>query len=326
MEKLYTVVLDTLGSDKGPGMVAEGAALALEKFPDLKLVLVGDEAFLREEMAKHGSDEKRLAYINATDVITNYDNPGTAIFTKRESSLVKALEALSQNDDYLGLVNAGSTGALLAGSLRYLATPDMKRPALAAVLPAENGGFTALVDTGATIDCTPTQLVQFAHLGKEFMKNLYGVENARIGILSNGKEEGKGNKLVKEAYQLLKAEADLNFVGNIEGNNALSGDCDVLVCDGFAGNQILKCTEGIARRIIKDIVILSKKTGDESLMKVVGHLMKLYDFNSLGGGVILGVRKPVVKAHGAANSQSIVSTIGIVVNLVKKENIYNEIH
>ncbi len=326
MEKLYTVVLDTLGSDKGPAMIAEGAAQALDKFPDLKLVLVGDEAFLREEMAKHGSDENRLAYINATDVITNYDNPGTAIFTKRESSLVKALEAVSQNDDYLGLVNAGSTGALLAGSLRYLATPDMKRPALAAVLPAENGGFTALVDTGATIDCTPSQLVHFAYLGKEFMNNLYGVENARIGILSNGKEEGKGNKLVKEAYQLLKAADDLNFVGNIEGNNALSGDCDVLVCDGFAGNQILKCTEGIARRIIKDIVILSKKTGDESLMKVVGHLMKLYDFNSLGGGVILGVKKPVVKAHGAANSQSIVSTVGIVMNLVKKENIYNEIH
>lgn len=326
MEKLFTVVLDTLGSDKGPSMVAEGAALALNKFPDLKLVLVGDEAFLKEEMAKHGADSERLAYINATDVITNYDNPGMAIFTKRESSLVKALEAVAENEDYLGLVNAGSTGALLAGSLRYLATPDMKRPALAAVLPSENGGFTAIVDTGATIDCTPAQLVHFAHLGKEFMGNLYGVENAKIGILSNGREEGKGNKLVKEAYQLLKADESLNFVGNIEGTNALSGDCDVLVCDGFAGNQILKCTEGIARRIIKDIVILSKKTGDESLMKVVGHLMKIYDFNSLGGGVILGVRKPVVKAHGAANAQSIVSTVGIVLNLAKKENIYREIH
>ena len=321
MNKYYTVVLDTEGSDKGPAMVAEGAALSLEKYPELKLVLVGNESALRAEMEKRGADADRLSYINATEVITNYDNPSVALFTKRDSSLVKALEAVSTNDEYVGMVNAGSTGALLAGSLRYLATPDMKRPALAAVLPAESGGFTALVDTGATIDCTPAQLVHFAHLGKEFIKTLYGVENPRIGILSNGKEEGKGNKLVKEAYQLLKAERELNFVGNIEGTNALSGDCDVLVCDGFAGNQILKCTEGIARRIIKDIVVFSKKTGDESVMRVVGHLMKLYDFNSLGGGVVLGVRKPVVKAHGAANEQSIVSTVGIVLNLAKNKKI-----
>ena len=202
----------------------------------------------------------------------------------------------------------------------------MKRPALAAVLPAETGGFTAIVDTGATIDCNAAQLLHFAYLGKEFMQTLYGIEDPKIGILSNGKEEGKGNKVVKEAYQLIKAAEDLSFVGNIEGNGALSGECDVLVCDGFAGNQILKCTEGIARRLIKDIVVYSKKTGDESLMKLVGHLMKLYDFNSLGGGVVLGVRKPVVKAHGAANEVSIVSTVGIVLNLAKNKNIFDKIH
>lgn len=321
----YKVVIDTKGSDKGPEMVAEGVALALQRFPDLFAVLSGDEEYLRAEMSKHGADESRIEYINAPDVITNYDNPGMAIFTKRDSSLVKALEAVAENDEYLGLVNAGSTGALLAGSLRYLATPDMQRPALCAVLPAENGGFTALVDTGATVDCSPAQLLHFAHLGRDHMRTLYGIESPKIGILSNGKEEGKGNKLVKEAYQLLKADETLNFVGNIEGTNALSGDCDVLVCDGFAGNQILKCTEGTARRIITDIVKLSKKTGDESLMKVVGHLMKLYDFNSLGGGVILGVKKPVIKAHGAANATSIMNTINIVLNLVKKENMYKNI-
>ena len=325
MDRAYKVVVDTKGSDKGPAMVAEGAAMALAKFPDLFVVLSGDEDFLKEEMKKHGADESRISYINAPDAITNYDNPGMAVFTKKESSLVKALEALANNDDYVGLVNAGSTGALLAGSLRYLSTPDMQRPALAAVLPAENGAFTAIVDTGASVDCTPAQLLHFARLGKEYMQRLYGIENPKIGILSNGKEEGKGNKLVKEAYQLIKADGSFNFVGNIEGTNALSGECDVLVCDGFSGNQILKCTEGTARRIITDIVKLSKKTGDESLMKVVGYLMRLYDFNSLGGGVILGVRKPVIKAHGAANSQSIVSTISIALNLAKNENMYQSI-
>lgn len=323
--EFYKVVVDTKGSDKGPEMVAEGVALALERFPDLIVVLSGDEEYLRAEMAKRGADESRIEYINAPDVITNYDNPGMAIFTKRDSSLVKALEALAEKDDYLGLINAGSTGALLAGSLRYLATPDMQRPALCATLPAENGGFTSIVDTGATVDCSAAQLLHFAHLGRDHMRALYGIENPKIGILSNGKEEGKGNKVVKEAYQLIKADETLNFVGNIEGTNALSGDCDVLVCDGFAGNQILKCTEGTARRIITDIVKLSKKTGDESLMKVVGHLMKLYDFNSLGGGVVLGVKKPVIKAHGAANAQSITNSISIMLNLVKKENVYKNV-
>ncbi len=326
MERYYTVVLDTEGSDKGPLMICKGASLALEKFPDLKLVLVGNEEALRRNMEELSADGERISYINSTEVITNYDVPSVALFTKRDASLVRALEAVSANDEYCGLVNAGSTGALLAGSLRYLATPDMKRPALAAVLPAENGGFTALVDTGATIDCTPLQLLQFAYLGRDFMRDMYGIENARIGILSNGKEEGKGNKLVKEAYQLIKAEPTLNFVGNIEGTNALSGDCDVLVCDGFAGNQILKCTEGIARRIITDIVKYSKRTGDAGAMNIVGHLMKLYDFNSLGGGIVLGVRKPVVKAHGAANEVSIQSTIGIVLNLAKNRSVFEEIH
>ena len=322
MEKYYTVVLDTLGSDKGPEMAAKGAALALEKYPELKIVLSGDELFLREKMKENGADESRISYIHAPDAITNYDNPATAIFSKRESSLVKGLEAVAQNDDYIGFVNTGSTGALLAGSLRYLATPDMKRPALCAVLPAENGGFTALVDTGATVDCNAQQLLHFAYLGQDFIKTLYGIEEPRVGILSNGKEEGKGNKVVKEAYQLIKESGDFNFVGNIEANYALCGECDVLVCDGFAGNQVLKATEGIAKRIIKDIVKYSKKTGDESLMNVVGYLMKLYDFNSLGGGVVLGVRKPVIKAHGAANETTIVSSLGMVLNLAKNKQVY----
>ncbi len=320
MEKYYTVIIDTQGSDNGPETIARGAAFALDKYPDLKLVLVGVESELRTYM--NAADANRVSYINATDVITNYDNPAMAVFTKKESSLVKALEALAERDDCIGLVNAGSTGALLAGSLRYLATEDLQRPALAAVMPAESGGYTCLVDTGATVDCTPTQLVHFAHLGKKFMQDMYGVQNPRIGLLSNGKEESKGNKLVKEAHLLLKADEELNFVGNIEGNIALSGECDVLVCDGFAGNQILKNTEGVAKRIIKDIVRYAKKTGNDGVMPLVSHLMSLYDFNSLGGGIILGTRKPIIKAHGAANEQSIISTVAMLLNLAKNKTVF----
>jgi glycerol-3-phosphate acyltransferase PlsX len=195
------------------------------------------------------------------------------------------------------------------------------RPALAAVLPAEKGGFICLVDTGATIDCGASTLVHFAKLGSEFMRDMYKIESPRVGLLSNGKEETKGNKVVKEAHGLLK-ESELNFVGNIEGTNALSGDCDVLVCDGFAGNQVLKVTEGTARRIITDIVKLAKKTGKEEYMALVGHLMELYDFNSLGGGIILGIAKPVIKAHGASNEKSIMNVTDMILNLAENKEAF----
>src|SRR5574344_1695541 len=301
MAKTYTIVIDTLGSDKGPEMIISGAIKALQQFEQLAVCLVGDEKLISEKIASSGIDGSRVKIIPATDVITNYDHPVMAIQSKPNSSLVKALEELSGNAACVGMVNAGSTGALLVGSLRYLSRPERIRPALAAVLPAANGGFTCLVDTGANIDCTSDQLVQFAHLGSEFMTNLYKIEKPRIGLLSNGAEESKGNKLVKETHQLLKADNALNFVGNIEGTNALSGDCDVLVCDGFAGNQVLKNSEGIARRIITDIVTYGKKKGDAKIMELVNYLMGIYDFNSLGGGIVLGVTKPVIKAHGAAN-------------------------
>ena len=319
MEKRYTVVIDTLGCDGGAEVILRGAVNALAEYPELALVLTGDRDVMSTFLENSGADMSRITLVHAPDVITNYDNPSVAIFTKRDSSLVKALETLAAEDDCIGLINAGSTGALLAGSLRYLATPDMQRPALASLIPAEQGGYVCIVDTGATIDCTPAQMLHFARLGNRFMSDMYGIESPKIGLLSNGREEGKGNKLVKEAYALLNDAEDLNFVGNIEGSNSVSGDCDVLVCDGFAGNLILKNTEGIAKRLIKDIVKYSKKTGDEGAMRIVGHLIKKYDFNSLGGAIVLGVRKPIIKAHGAANEQTVVSTTGILLNLAKNK-------
>lgn len=330
MEKQYTIVIDTAGSDKGPEMIVTGAFKALEQFPQLKVCLVGDEGTISAKIKELNAvckdtgriDPSRVEIVNAPEVITNYDHPVMAIQSKPNSSLVKALETLRDRNDCAGMVNAGSTGALLVGAVRYLSLPERIRPALAAVLPAANGGFTCLVDTGANVDATSDQLVQFAHLGSEFMTNLYKIAKPRVGLLSNGAEASKGNRLVKETHQLLKAEANLNFVGNIEGTNALSGDCDVLVCDGFAGNQVLKNSEGIARRIITDIVKYSKKTGDAKLMELVNYLMGIYDFNSLGGGIILGITKPVIKAHGAANEQSIVSTVKMLLNLAENKTVY----
>lgn len=318
----YRIAIDTMGSDKGPETIIEGAVKALDNHPELGVVLFGDKEIIDRKLADVSCDSSRIEVVGTTEIITNYDNPMEAIFRKTDSSLVKALIALSEREDVVGLINAGSTGALLAGSLRYVPAKELKRPALAAILPAEKGGYTCLVDTGANIDCTAAQLVSFAHMGSDFMKVYYRIENPRIGLLSNGAEETKGNKLVKETHALLKEEKNLNFIGNVEGTNALSGDCDVLVADGFSGNQVLKNSEGIAKRIITDIVKYAKATNNPEIMKLVAHLMSIYDFNSLGGGIILGVGKPIIKAHGAANSDSIKNTSAMLLNLVKNRDIF----
>lgn len=324
MNKTYKIAIDTKGADKGAGMIIKGAVMALAKYDDLSVVLVGDSDVIKAECEKLSAPIDRIEILEAPGEITNYDSPAVALFEKTDSSLVRALEAVAERDDITGLINAGSTGALIAGSMRYLSRKDRVRPALAAVLPAENGGFTCLVDTGATIDCPASTLLHFARLGRDFMKELYRIEEPRVGLLSNGKESSKGNKVVKEAHVLLAETEDINFVGNVEGNGALSGECDVLVCDGFAGNQVLKVSEGIARRIITDIVKFSKKTSDPGLMRVVEYLMGIYDFNSLGGGIILGTAKPVIKAHGAANENSIVNTAGILLNLAQNKEIFDK--
>lgn len=319
----YKVVIDVMGSDNGPEVLVEGAVAALGEHEDIGIILVGDENIIKDKLATLEHDASRVEVIHASEVVTNYDNPMEAIFKKMDSSLVRSLILAAEREDTVGVVCASSTGALLAGSLRYLPAKQLKRPALAAILPAEKGGFVCLVDTGANIDCNSRQLVDFAHMGAEFMQKFYGIASPRIGLLSNGAEPTKGNKLVKETHALLAADAELNFVGNIEGNNALTGDCDVLVCDGFAGNQVFKNSEGIARRLITDIVRYAKKNQNPEIMKLVYHLMGMYDFSALGGGIILGVAKPVIKARGSANADSIRNISSMLLNMTKNQDLYN---
>ena len=319
---MIKIAIDTLGNDKGPEVIVEGAVMALQANDDLSVVLYGDQAVIEAKLAELTYDAARLEVVHAPDAVTNYDNPMQAIFQKPDASIVKGLQELGKREDLFGLVSAGSTGALIAGALRFVPAKQLKRPALAAILPAAKGGYTCLVDTGANIDCTASQLVDFAHMGSDLMKQYYNVENPRVGLLSNGAEETKGNKLVKETHQLLKVEEGLNFVGNIEGTNALSGDCDVLVAEGFAGNQVLKNSEGIARRIITDVMVYGKKTGNPEIMKLVQYLLGVYDFNALGGAILLGVGKPVVKARGSANADSIKNTSEILLNMAQNRDIF----
>ena len=326
MTELYRIVVDTKGADKGPAVIVGGVKAALDKYENLAVLLAGDTDVITAECERCGVDMSRVEILEAPEGVTNYDSPAAALFEKPNSSLVLGMSALRDRDDLVGFVGAGNTGALIAGSMRFLAGRNRVRPALAAVLPAEAGGFTCLVDTGATVDCDAGTLHHFARLGTDFMKKMYGIENPRVGLLSNGTEETKGNKVVKEAHAAIKADELLNFIGNVEGNKALSGVCDVLVCDGFAGNQVLKVTEGTARRMLTDIVKYAKKTGSEEAMKLFGYLMQTYDIASLGGGIILGAVKPVVKAHGACDEKAIVSTLGMVLNMAQNKKIYESTH
>lgn len=319
----YKILLDTKGSDKGAATMVEGAAAALKEIPELSIALCGDGEWLAETVNNMGLDGGRVEIINAPGEITNYDDPASAIFSKTDSSMLVGLSALGERDDIVGMLTAGNTGVLIGASVRYISAKDRVRPALAAVLPAANGSFTCLVDAGATVDCTPAMLLHFAKLGTDLMRNMYAIESPRVGLLSNGAEPTKGNKLVKETHLLLKDAEDLNFVGNVEGNTALSGVCDVLVCDGFAGNQILKVTEGTAARIITDIVKYAKKKELPAVMELAGHLMAVYDISSLGGGILLGCKRPVIKLRGSAEASAVVNTARMLVNIAKNKAVFD---
>ena len=321
---MVKIVIDTKGGDNGASVLIKGAAQALEKFENLSVMLVGDEEAIAKECKELDMPPERVEIVNAPGEITNFDNPADALFHKTDSSMLTALDLMSKREDLFGLLTTGNTGVLLTGAMKYLSLKERVRPALAAVLPAQNGSFTCLVDTGATIDCTSAMLHHFAKLGSQFMHDMYGIENPKIGLLSNGAEPTKGNKVVKETHQILAADETLNFVGNIEGHNALSGACDVLVCDGFAGNQVLKVTEGTAKRIITDIVKYAKRTQSKEIQTLVYHLMSVYDIGSLGGGNILGVSKPIIKLRGNAGDTAVVNTSEMLLNMAQNKAVFDK--
>ena len=320
---MYKIIIDTKGSDKGPGVIVAGACQALDRFDNLEIVLVGDRDYILDELKKLNAPLDRIEVIDAPDEINNYDNPMAAVFQKPNSSLIVALETYSKRDDICGMMNSGSTGALLTGCMRFLAGEKRVRPAMGAVMFTSDGKLTCMVDSGAVFDCSAETLLHYAHLGSELMSKMYGIEKPRVALLSNGSEPTKGNKVTKETHQLL-LQSDLNFIGNVEGNTALSGICDVLVCDGFAGNLVLKVTEGTAKRILTDIARYAKATGSKEAMNIFNHLLKSYDIASLGGGIILGISKTVIKTRGTADERTIVSTAEMLLNMAQNKEVFDK--
>ena len=331
VNKVYTIyrimkiLLDAFGGDYAPAEMVKGAVMAVQNDSEVEVVLVGNEDAIKAELAPVYTGDK-ISIINADEVIGCDEVPTVAIRQKPNSSMVVALNALRKNDEYVGMVSSGSTGALLTGA--YLIVRRIKgiqRPALCPILPTIKGGKVILCDAGANADCKAEMLCDFALMADKYATIMNGVTNPKIAILSNGAEEGKGNEMTKAAYSMLKEMKGINFVGNIEARDIISGDVDIVVADGFSGNVALKATEGMAMgmlALIKDGIMnggVKAKLGYVMLKKVFKDVKHTLDYNENGGAMFIGVEKVVVKAHGSAKAKSIANSIIQAKDLAKRD-------
>lgn len=305
------IAVDVMGGDHSPKERICGAINALSKI-QVDLTLVGDQEIIEKELVLHEFDKQRVDILHAPEIIGGEEQPVKAIKTKKDSSIVVGLEEL-RHKAHDCFISAGSTGALLAGSLLKVGRiKGIGRPAICSVYPTTKG-MALVLDVGANADCRPTNLRDFALMGRIYAQGVLGIENPRVGLVNIGHEEGKGNSLVKEAFPLIK-ESEENFVGNIEARDISHGIADVIVCDGFTGNVILKLTEGVAKFFsseMKSIFTKSLTTKMAGLAVKSGfdNMKKMMDYTEYGGAPLLGVRELVVKAHGSSNAKAFMNAI-----------------
>jgi phosphate acyltransferase len=313
MQNTITVAVDAMGGDNAPVEVIKGAVLAVQEKKDIKVVLTGDETVILKELKEYNYDKERITVVHAPEIITNCESPVLAIRRKKNSSIVVALNMV-KNGEADAFVSAGSTGAVLAGGQLIVGRINgVERPPLAPLIPTMNG-VSLLVDCGANVDARPSHLVQFAKMGSIYMENVIGIKNPRVAIVNIGAEEEKGNQLVKETFPLLKSCTDINFIGSIEAREIPNGGADVIVCEAFVGNVILKLYEGLGSALVKKI-----KTGLMSTTKSkIGALLckpalketlKDFDASRYGGAPLLGLTGLVVKTHGNSKSTEIRNSI-----------------
>ena len=308
---MIKILVDCFGGDHCPEAPVTAALNALAKNPDLYILLTGDEETLRKQLKGKDYDASRLEIVHAPEVIGCDEKPTDVVRLKRNSSMMKAIILLRDRDDIAGMVSTGSTGALVTGALVRLGRiPGIIRPAFCPILPTMNGGLVGICDSGANMTVTPAHLRQFAIMSSLYMANVYGVKNPRTALLNVGKEADKGDETRQEAYQLLKDTPSLNFVGNMESRDLLSGSYDVVVADGFSGNVLVKTTEGTALELLKK---LKKDIYSRTLYKLGALLMKkmfadekeFMNYQNYGGSVLLGTSKVVVKGHGSSKAVSV---------------------
>ena len=311
------IIVDAMGGDHAPGEIVAGTLSACKKF-NIEAVLVGREDALRPLIPQ---DAAGVSILPAADVIGMEDDQTALLKTKKESSMAVALRALKDGAGD-ALVSAGSTGALLVGATMIVRRiPGIRRAALAPLLPTAQGN-ALLIDCGANVECTPEYLLQFATMGAHYMQSVLGVAQPRVGLLNNGAEEHKGMPLQQETYQLLKT-APVNFIGNIEGRDVPLGAADVIVADGFTGNILLKTMEGVGLFFAGELKSIFLKNAASKLAALlvrdgIRSFKKKMDYNETGGAPLLGIAKPVIKAHGSSKAKTFESAIAQAVTYVEQ--------
>lgn len=310
------IALDAMGTDSAPQAEVAGAIEALQQAqdPDVEIILVGDEEIIRAELARYEHVPAGLSVHHAPDRVTADDAPASVIRRKPESSIVVGLR-LHKEGHADAFVSAGSTGAVMASSLFTLRPLEgVDRPPVGTMLPTA-GELCLLLDAGANIGCKPAHLVQFAHLGSTYARDAMGRPNPRVGLLNIGEEPGKGDELTVEAYELLKDEPGLNFIGNIEGRDIVRGECDVIVCDGFVGNVLLKFYESVAGYIVE--LLRAELDAAPGANLDLDHVFRVLDYAEYGGAPLLGLGGVSIICHGGSPPKAIHNALAVAARAVR---------
>ena len=313
MSETVRVAVDAMGGDNAPGEIVKGAVEAVQAEKDIKVFLVGRKDAVNAELAKYTYDKEKIEVVHAEEVIEMAEPPVNAIRKKKQSSLVIGMNMI-KHQEADAIVTAGSTGATLVGGQVLVGRiKGIERPPLAPLVPTEKG-VSLLIDCGANVDARPSHLVQFAQIGSIYMENIVGIKNPRVAILNIGAEEEKGNQLVKETFPLLKECPGINFIGSIEAREIPHGGADVIVCEAFAGNIVLKLYEGVAATLLSKVKeglmsSLRSKIGALLIKPALKQTLKSFDASQYGGAPLLGLNGLVVKTHGSAKAIDVKNSI-----------------
>lgn len=313
MQTVTRVVLDAMGGDNAPAAPVQGAVEAVNSRDDIKVILVGQEDIIRQELEKYQYPQEQITIVPATEMIEMAEPPVVAIRSKKDSSMVVGMN-LVKNGEADAFVSAGSSGAILVGGQLIVGRiKGIKRPPLAPLIPTKKG-VSLLIDCGANVDARAEHLVQFAKMGSIYMENVMGVANPKVALVNIGAEDEKGNALVKETLPLLRACENINFVGSIESRDIPQGDVDVIVCEAFTGNVILKLYEGLSSTLISVIKqgllsTLRSKIGAALALPALKKTLKAFDASQYGGAPLLGLNGLVVKTHGSSKATEIRNSI-----------------
>ena len=306
------IVIDGMRGDNAPKSNVEGAVNAIKEY-QVDLIITGDKDLLEKEFSNYEFDRNKLEIVHTTEIIENEDKPVKAIRSKKDSSMVVALNLVKEGKAD-AIISAGNTGALLAGGLFVVGRiKGIDRPCLCSAIPNVKRGMTLIADCGANADCKPKNLVEFAAMSNIYSRKVLGLENPKVALANVGLEEGKGNDLVKRSYEEIK-KLDLNFIGNVEAREVINAYTDIIICDGFTGNILLKSAEGVALSVmslIKETFMASTKSKIGALL-IKDDLRKLksfIDYSEYGGAPLLGLNGGVIKAHGSSDAKAIKNAI-----------------